>query len=178
MVFYYRYCVQVHLGMICPIGTYPSLYQTCHHRRFQQWVRTGIFEQVLHALATDLHKRGGLDLSECYIDGTFIVAKKRGGNEIGRATKQRGKGTKEVMAISDSTGLPISIYIASASPHEVTTLAEATISTKCFVSNEKPEHLIGDKAYDSDPLDERLALEYGVGMISPHRLRRKRPKKT
>jgi transposase len=55
---------------------YPP-YQTCH-RRFQQWVRSDVFEQVLHTLATDLHERGGLDLSECYIDGTFIVAKKGG----------------------------------------------------------------------------------------------------
>jgi transposase len=62
--------------MICPIGTYPP-YQTCH-RRFQQWVRIGVFEQVLRALATDSHERGGLDLSECFIDGTFIVAKKGG----------------------------------------------------------------------------------------------------
>ena len=55
---------------------YPP-YQTCH-RRFQQWVRSGVFEHVLQALATDLHERGGIDLSECYIDGTFIVAKKGG----------------------------------------------------------------------------------------------------
>jgi predicted amidohydrolase len=161
---FYGYCVLEHLGMRCPIGTYPSPYQTCHHRRFQQWVSTGIFEHVLHALATDLHERGGLDLSKCYIDGgTFIVAKKVGvGNEIGRATKQRGKGTKKVMAISDSTGLPIAIHVTStASPHlEVTTLTEATVSTKCFVYNEKPEHLVvEDKAYDSDPLDERLAVD-------------------
>jgi hypothetical protein len=56
------------------------------------------------------------------------------------------------MAISDSTGLPISVHIMSASPHEVT-LAEATVYAKCFVTaNEKPEHLVvGDKAYyDSD----------------------------
>jgi transposase len=172
MVFYYGYnCVLVLVGMICPIGTYPSPYQTCH-RRFQQWVRTGVFEKILQALSTDLRERGGIDLSECYIDGgTFIVAKKRG-NEIGRATK-RGKGTK-LMAISDNVGLPISIHIASASPHEVT-LAEATLS-KCFVTaNEKPERLIGeDKAYDSDPLDERLAIEYGIEMISPHRFNRHR----
>jgi hypothetical protein len=100
MVFY-GYYVQVLVDMICPIGTYPSPYQTCHHRRFQQWVRTGgVFEKILQALSTDLRKRGGIDLSECYIDGgTFIVAKKEGGNEFG-ATKQRGKGTKNVMAIS------------------------------------------------------------------------------
>ena len=53
---------------------YPP-YQTCH-RRFQQWVHSGVFEQILHALATDLHKRGGLDLSECFIDSTFVIAKK------------------------------------------------------------------------------------------------------
>jgi IS4 transposase len=95
----------------------------------------------------------------------------------------RGKGTKNVMAISDNAdGLPISVYVTStASPHhEVTTLAEATISAKCFVSNQKPQHLVvGNKACDSDPLDEKLAIEYGIEMLSPHRgWRRKRPKKT
>ena len=64
-----------------PKERYPP-YQTCH-RRFQQWVRTGIFEKILQALATDLHDRGGIDLSECFIDGTFIVAKK-GGTKLER----------------------------------------------------------------------------------------------
>jgi hypothetical protein len=69
--------------MICPIGTYPSPYQTCHHRRFQQWVRTGVFEKILQTLASDLRERGGIDLSECYVDGgTFIVAKKEWGTRL------------------------------------------------------------------------------------------------
>lgn len=55
-------------------GRYPP-YQTCH-RRFQLWVRSGTLERVLHALAQDLKERGGLDLSECFIDGTFAPAKK------------------------------------------------------------------------------------------------------
>lgn len=55
-------------------GRYPP-YQTCH-RRYQRWVREGVFERILEALATDLKERGKLDLSECFIDGTFIVAKK------------------------------------------------------------------------------------------------------
>jgi transposase len=59
-------------------------YQTCH-RRFQQWVRTGLFEQVLQGLTTNLRERGGIDLSECYIDGgTFTVAKKGGTKLEGR----------------------------------------------------------------------------------------------
>jgi hypothetical protein len=36
-----------------------------------------------------------------------------------------------------------------------------------------PERLIGDKAYDSDSLDEQLAEEYGIEMISPNRSNRK-----
>ena len=52
---------------------YPS-YQTCH-RRFQAWATSGTLDAVLLALARDLEERGGLDLSECFIDGTFAGAK-------------------------------------------------------------------------------------------------------
>jgi transposase len=55
---------------------YPS-YQTCH-RRFQAWVRAGTLRRVLKTLAADLHARGGLDLSETFIDGSFASAKKKG----------------------------------------------------------------------------------------------------
>jgi transposase len=55
---------------------YPP-YQTCH-RRFHSWVRDGTIRGVLEALARDLKERGGLDVSECFIDGTFVVAKKGG----------------------------------------------------------------------------------------------------
>jgi len=53
---------------------YPS-YQTCH-RRFQQWVRSGVIKGVLEALAFDLKARGTLDVREAFIDGSFAPAKK------------------------------------------------------------------------------------------------------
>ena len=53
---------------------YPS-YQTCH-RRFQEWVRSGTFEKILRTLVEDAKERGDLDLTECFIDGTFVMAKK------------------------------------------------------------------------------------------------------
>ena len=53
---------------------YPS-HQTCH-RRFQQWQRQGLFAAILVVLAEDLRERGGIDLSECFIDGSFSGAKK------------------------------------------------------------------------------------------------------
>jgi transposase len=84
---------------------------------------------------------------------------------------KRGKGTK-IMAVADRSGLPIAIYLESASPHEVT-LVEATIASR-FVAA-KPERLIGDGAYDSDPLDAILREE-GIEMIAPHRKNRVKPK--
>jgi transposase len=55
---------------------YPP-YQSCR-RRFQRWIEEGVLGSVLEALAEDLEERGGIDLSECYIDATFVVAKKGG----------------------------------------------------------------------------------------------------
>lgn len=59
---------------------YPS-YQTCH-RRFQRWSSDGPFEHILRTLAHDLHERGGLDRSECFIDGLFVAAKKGGAKSV------------------------------------------------------------------------------------------------
>jgi len=75
------------------------------------------------------------------------------------------------MAVADRSGLPLSIHAASASPHEVT-LVESTLRAR-FVE-EKPERLIGDKAYDSDKLDALLKAD-GVELIAPHRENRKKP---
>ena len=53
---------------------YPP-YQTCH-RYFQHWVKTGVIDKMLKAIAEDLRSRGEIDLSECFIDATFAGAKK------------------------------------------------------------------------------------------------------
>lgn len=84
---------------------------------------------------------------------------------------KKGKGTK-VMAITDAIGVVLSISVHSASPHEVT-LVEQTLLDRFIIPH--PERLIGDKAYDSDPLDEKLK-EQGTDMIAPHRANRKKKK--
>jgi transposase len=40
-------------------------------------------------------------------------------------------------------------------------------------TEEMPERLIGDRAYDSDPLDERLHKQ-GIELIAPHKSNRKK----
>ena len=76
----------------------------------------------------------------------------------------------KLVAVADRNGLPFAVYAASASPHEVT-LVQATLAQ--VLTNQGPERLIGNKAYDSDPLDKELA-EQGIEVIAPHKSNRKK----
>ena len=69
-------------------------------------------------------------------------------------------------------GLPLAIHTESASPHEVK-LVERTICER--FTDERPNKLIGDKAYDSDPLDKELK-KLDIELIAPHKANRKRAK--
>ena len=69
------------------------------------------------------------------------------------------------MGIVDAHGAPVAIHMECASPAEVK-LVEATIEQR-FMTR-LPRRLIGDKAYDSNPLDAKLAAR-GIRMISPNR---------
>jgi transposase len=54
--------------------------------------------------------------------------------------------------------------------HEVT-LVQQTIDS--VYTDVKPKILVGDKAYDSDPLDEELSADE-IELIAPHRKKRKK----
>ena len=84
---------------------------------------------------------------------------------------KRGKGT-QLLAVADRTGLPLAVRTESATPHEVTLVA-ATLEDRLVTA--LPTRLIGDRAYDSDPLDACLR-EVGIAMIAPHRRNRTKPK--
>ena len=81
---------------------------------------------------------------------------------------KRGKGVK-ILAIVDRHGLPLSVSTHAANHHEVTLVQ---LSFDFYMLEAKPEHLIGDRAYDSDGLDEDLKQD-GVNLIAPHRSTRK-----
>jgi len=76
------------------------------------------------------------------------------------------------MVITDSVGVPLALNTCIASRHEVK-LVKNTLETR-FITD-LPERLIGDKAYDSDPLDLELSAQ-GIEMIAPHRKNRTKAK--
>jgi IS5 family transposase len=107
--------------------------------------------------------------SDCQFSGRHLRRGQKGGGSVGKT--KRGKGTK-LVALAGSSGLPLAVHAASASPHEVT-LVEATLAASFL--GEEPERLIGDRAYDSDPLNAALQ-ERGIEMIAPHRRNRRNPR--
>jgi transposase len=135
------------------------------HRRFHQGCEREVLREILTPLANTLREEGALDERESFIDATFAAAK-GGGDEIGPT--RRGQGVK-ILAIVDRHGLPLSVSTHAAKHHEVTLVQ---LSFNFYMLEAKPEHLIGDRAYDSDRLDEDLKQD-GVNMIAPHRSTRK-----
>src|SRR5271167_3511331 len=89
-------------------------------------------------------------------------ALKRG---FGIGPTRRGKGTK----IAAGNSLPLAVSVQSASPAECQLVEEVLAGS--FL-DELPARLIGDKAYDSDRLDEKLEEAYGIELIAPNRGRR------
>lgn len=82
----------------------------------------GCYDKDHDCSALKLSAKGGIDVREAFIDASFAPAKK---GDIRSERRKRGDGTK-IMAVADRNGLPVSLYIESATPHEVT-LAMSTL---------------------------------------------------
>jgi hypothetical protein len=90
---------------------------------------------------------------------------KGGGEEIG-LTKRR-KNVK-IMGIVDRNGLLLAVTTYAANHSEVTLIQ---LTFDFYMIEAKPEKLVGDRAYNSDRLDNDLK-NGGVEMIAPRRKNR------
>ena len=127
-----------------------------------------VFERVKRAPASEMERS---------VSGRQFRSGEKRGCGVGKT--KRGKGTKW-MVVVDGRGLPLGNYLHSASPAEVK-LAETTLATirvgrshHSGRPRQKPMRVIADKAYDSDPLRERLR-QRGIELICPHKRNRVRP---
>ena len=80
------------------------------------------------------------------------------------------------MVLVDGQGIPLGALLASASPHEVTlaeaTLARVKVPRRRGRPRNKPQRIIADKGYDSDPLRRRMK-QRGIELIAPYRWNKK-----
>src|ERR687892_1435778 len=108
--------------------------------------------------------------------GWPLHAGEKRGAKVGQT--KRGQGT-QWMVLVDGAGTPLGAYLEAASPAEVT-LLEQTLDTvavgrpgKPGRPRKRPERLIADRGYDSNPLRARLARR-GIDPIIPARRTHKR----
>ena len=87
------------------------------------------------------------------------------GAKVGKT--KRGKGSK-LMVLADGAGAPLGVLLEAASPAEVTLLQATVQQVPWELFAAKPERLILDRAYDSNPLREELAA-CGITPIVPAR---------
>lgn len=140
------------------------------HRWFSTWVKAGVFEALMREAGRLVEERGGYRLYECFIDATFSKAKS-GGDGVGLT--KAGKGVK-IMVLVDARGLPVAVDTSSATPHE-SKLVQGLFDF--MLTSVTPDRVVGDKAYDSDALDDMLAAQ-GTDLIAPHRSSRRPENKT
>ena len=136
-------------------------------RRLKQWEEQGVWLDAWRALLGSLDGEGLLNGKRR--SWTAASPRPKRGSPVG--TTKRGKGTKG-MVLVDGGGLPLEVRLESASPGEVTLaevmLAEVKVPRLKGRPRQKPKRVIADRAYDSDPLRERLAKR-GIDLIVPYR---------
>jgi len=138
---------------------------TCYYW-FRKLLDQGVFALMFEELIHILEEAGHIDLSETYIDATFVRTK-AGSDKVGKT--KCGKGRK-LMALCDKASRPIALFMESASKAEVKLLSH---TLDVLETKEKPERIIADKAYHSDKHDAELK-EQAIDLIAPNRKNRKK----
>jgi transposase len=128
-------------------------------RRLRDWEEQGVWLNIWRAFLSELNERQQLKCSESFLDGSFAPAKK-GAPEWEKPSGARGRSgwwwsTARVFLCETSFTLHPRRHHAGR-------------------PRQKPVRVITDKAYDSDPLRDRLRRR-GIELISPHKSNRVRP---
>lgn len=130
------------------------------HRRFQQWVKAGIIDEIV-AVTIDWYDRcRGIDWRWQAAD-TKMSPAPLGGEATGPNPTDRGKcGTKRHLMV-DGRGVPLAFHLSGANRHDLkglrSLLGEGLLVERPEASEEAPQHLCLDKAYDAE--EAELLLE-------------------
>lgn len=128
---------------------------TTLRRRCDEWIASGVMEQLQKIVLDAYDWMIGLDLSDVAVDCCIIKAP-CGGQKAGKSPVDRGKqGLKRSMVV-DANGIPLGAIAAPANRHD-SPLLDETLDTMEIIEK-LPEtisvHL--DRGYDSKTIRERL----------------------
>jgi putative transposase len=132
------------------------------HRRFQEWVQAGVFEQFwIHGLLSydELH---GIDWSFLSMDGAMTKAPLGGGKTGPNPTDRAKSGTKRSL-LTDASGIPVGIVAAGANRNDFKLSRETLESIpveRPTATAKHPQGMCMDKDYDKKEVRELLE-EFG-----------------
>jgi transposase len=134
--------------------------------RFNQWSKKGRWQAIFDVLQDP-------DLEWLMLDSTVIRAHhhaagmntKGEDQDLGRS--KGGFGTK-IHAAFDALGNPVAFHLSPGQDADIT-------HAETVIGDLTPEALLGDKAYDSDPLANKLKGR-GINVVIPPKKNRKQPR--
>lgn len=129
------------------------------HDRFQIWVGAGVFQRLWRAGLIEYDELKGLDWEWQAMDGAMTKAP-LGGKGTGPNPTDRGKcGTKRSI-LTEANGVPVAVGVDGANRHDMKLTKptlEAIVVDKPEATEEAPQHICLDKAYDFDEVRELVA---------------------
>lgn len=132
------------------------------HRRFQEWVESGVFEAFWREGLLAYDAFAGIDWGWLALDGAMGKAP-LGGEKTGANPTDRAKRGVKRSLLTDGQGMPLSICVDGANRNDhklMRETIEAIMTERPAPSAEARQHLCLDKGYDYDePRD--LAAEFG-----------------
>jgi transposase len=129
-------------------------------RRLRDWQADGTWEKIHRVLLARLRGAGRINWSRAIIDSSSVRAA-YGGGETGPSPVDRGKPGSKHHLITDGNGIPLASRVTAANRHDVTQLAPLyraipPVAGQVGRPRRKPDAVLGDRAYDSEPHREGL----------------------
>ena len=132
------------------------------HRRFQEWVRAGVFWKAWCAGLMEYDGLKGIDWSWVSGDGAMTKAPLAGEKNRAQSTDRAKSGTKRSL-LTDGAGVPIGLAVGGANVNDFRLLRETIASIPVDRPRPgagAPQGMCLDKGYDYDEVRELLA-EFG-----------------
>ncbi|WP_374754123.1 IS5 family transposase [Streptomyces sp. SM12] len=142
--------------------------QTCW-RRLGRWQEAGVFDRLHRLLLAELHAAGELDWSRACVDAPHPGEKRGAGT--GPSPVDRGKTGSKHHLICDGNGTPLKVITTGGNVNDVTqTLALVDgippVAGRPGRPRKRPDALLGDKGYDSNPNRRELRRRRILPVIS------------
>lgn len=129
-------------------------------RRLRDWQADGTWDKIHHALLDRLREADMIDWSRAIIDSSSVRAA-YGGEATGPSPVDRAKPGSKHHVITDGNGIPLTSSVTGANVPDIKELAPRFHALPAVAGTvghpkRKPEAMMGDRGYDSEPHREGL----------------------